>query len=263
MVASKVGVVRDDVVRGAGVERADGDDHRVEDVELAGHQRLQRRRPSRRPPGSGPCRCAAASRGRRRRAPSRASSSAAAMTVPGAGDERPRGSQSRQSRAGRSAPTTRGPAASSTPSLDHVPGAVVALLAGLEHEDHVAGELGRACARAAGPRRPASRCAGRGRRRASRRRSSRRSPGRCAPSPAARPCRRAAAPPAAAAVGRRAARRSPRSAPRPVVISSGRPSSAASTCSWVRGRSRPISGMRCRSRRRRTRSSWRPLASSV
>ncbi|MEU6269536.1 hypothetical protein ABZ811_40695 [Saccharopolyspora shandongensis] len=43
--------------------------------------------------------------------------------------------------------------------------------------------------------------------------------------------------------------------PLPVVISSGSPSSAASTFSWVRGRSSPTSGSACSCRRNRTNSS--------
>ena len=49
----------------------------------------------------------------------------------------------------------------------------------------------------------------------------------------------------------------------PVLISSGSPSSAASTFSWVRGRCRPISGSWCNARRRTASSPWSSCASSL
>ena len=50
--------------------------------------------------------------------------------------------------------------------------------------------------------------------------------------------------------------------PLPVVTSSGSPSRARSTRSWVSGRSRPTSGVWCSRRRRSTTSSWTARASS-
>jgi hypothetical protein len=47
----------------------------------------------------------------------------------------------------------------------------------------------------------------------------------------------------------------------PVLISSGSPSSAASTVCWVWGRCSPISGVRCSSRRSAASSSWIAAAS--
>ncbi len=69
-------------------------------------------------------------------------------------------------------------------------------------------------------------------------------------------------------LGSVSSRASPRSTavtevvPEPVEISRPRPSSSASTVSWVRGRSRPISGCWCSRRRRSVRSSAMSRASS-
>ena len=134
--------------------------------------------------------------------------------------------------------------------LEHEPGAVVALLAGLEHEQHPPGELVAAAGQqlgradehrrvgvvAAGVHRPVGRAT--------------RSRARCPRAAAGRPCRRAAGSsgPARPPVSRAAM---------PLVVSctvtsSGRPSSAPSTCSWVTGSSLPTSGHWCSVRRSST-----------
>ena len=140
---------------------------------------------------------------------------------------------------------------SSSPSSSMKRAPWCALLAGLEHEQHPAGQLVAVRRQQPAPRRPASPCGCRGRRRASRPSTREREVEagvlvqRQGVHVAAQQDRRAR-------LGRRsAARRSP------LVVSwrvtsSGRPSSASSTWSRVIGRSLPISGQRCSVRRSST-----------
>ena len=134
------GLVRDHVVGGAGVEAADRDHDRVEHVELPGHHRLQ-----------GDHHLA---RGRDRvRGPVRLGGMPAA---PVHGDRDLVGGGQHRARPGGEHPAgelvpahVQGVGRDRAlarrveyPFADHVPGAGVALLARLEHEDHRAGHLG-------------------------------------------------------------------------------------------------------------------------
>ena len=133
------GLVRDDVVRGARVEAAHGDHHRVEDVEPAGHQHLQRRDDlaGHRNGVGGVVRLGAVAaaagdgdvqrlgRGHHRPLPAA---------------EHPGGQFGR-----RDVQRVRGvgpfPGRVEHALLDHEPGAAVPLLAGLEHEHHAARQV--------------------------------------------------------------------------------------------------------------------------
>ena len=179
--------LRDDVVRRPAADPADRDDGRVEDVDPAGHGGLEREdelgrdgdrieREVRR----GRVTAASADRGH----------------DPVARGEQRSGAQ--RDRARRVAvPDVQGHGAGDLdavqqPLVEHHAGAVVALLARLEHQQDVAGQLAPGARRAGGPRPAASRRACRARTRASRHRSPRRTRGRCPPAVAGRPCRRGA-----------------------------------------------------------------------
>ena len=209
-VASKVAVSGITLRRVPAVEQPDGDHHRVEDVELAGDHRLQ---------GDHHLRGDHDRVGGRVRA-------GGVPADPAHGDEQagrrghqrpaPGGEHPPRQDAGEHVQPVRGrhprPGRVQHPLGEHRGGAVVPLLARLEHEHHVAGQLVAVPAEQHGPPRPARRCAGRGRRRASPRRV-RRTRSRSPRSPAGRPCRPAAALPERVTAGRRAAPRRPRSAP--------------------------------------------------
>ena len=250
--ARNLALVRDHVVGGAGVEAADRDDDGVEHVELPGHHRLQREHHL-------------AGGGDRVRGPVRLGGVPAA---PVHGDRDLVGRGQHRARPGGEHPARelvrrhvqgvgrdRALAGRVEHALaDHVPGAGVALLARLEHEDHRAGQVGL-------PRREQLRGAGQhgrvqvvtaGVHRARHRRRVRQ-PGllgdrqrvHVAAQQHDRPrpgMRRKCRPPRSTAVTELSAW--------PVLISSGSPSRASSTLACVFGRSRPISGSRwiaCRS----------------